>query len=298
MPGLFALVDMDAFYVSAEAVFNPRLRGKPVCVLSNGDGNVVARSREAKALGIAMGQPAFQLRDLVRSNGLRLLSSSYALYGDMSARAHDPARVCAGLRELLDRRGLPAQAPACRRHGLGSPDARARPAVVRHPLPRRVRSTKTLAKLANRLAKRGNGDGVVDLGDPATHDAALAATPVEDVRGIGARWAARLNDLGIATALALRDAPALQIRQHFGVVVERTQRELQGHSCLAIEDVAPSRKQVVSSRTFGTPVTDESTMVAAVAHHVTRACERVRAQGLAAAMQVFFHTSPFRQGPQ
>lgn len=158
--------------------------------------------------------------------------------------------------------------------------------------------TKTLAKLANRLAKRGNGDGVVDLGDPATHDAALAATPVEDVRGIGARWAARLNDLGIATALALRDAPALQIRQHFGVVVERTQRELQGHSCLAIEDVAPSRKQVVSSRTFGTPVTDESTMVAAVAHHVTRACERVRAQGLAAAMQVFFHTSPFRQGPQ
>lgn len=300
MPGLFALVDMDAFYVSAEQVFDPRLRGKPVGVLSNGDGNVVSRSREAKALGVAMGQPAFQLRDLVRSQGLILRSSNYSLYGDMSARVHTILREYARAYESYSIDEAFLHWPQLEdRIGLGQ---RLRTQVLQWcGIPCRVGygPTKTLAKLANRRAKLVEGEGVVDLSDPTCQSSALAATAIEDVWGIGARWGERLRELGITTALALRDAPAPRLRQHFGVVVERTQRELQGHSCLALDEVEPDRQQILCSRTFGTPVSDEATMAAAIATHVSRAAERMRDRGLAAAaLQMFFHTSGFRRGPQ
>jgi len=299
MSGVFALVDMDSFYASVEAVFRPSLRGKPVCVLSNGDGNVVARSREAKALSVAMGQPAFELRPLVQNSGLILLSSNYALYGDMSERIHSILRDYApegnvySIDEIFLRWGS-LQNPV----DVGQ---RMRAHVLQWcGVPCRVGfgRTKTLAKIANRRAKRGDG-GVVDLSSAEALDEVLADTPIEEVWGIGPRWGARLRDLGVSTALALREAPAALLRQRLGVVVARTQRELQGHACLSMEEAEPDRKQIFCSRTFGTPVTDQPTMQAAVASYVTRAAERMRERGLAAsAMQVFFHTSPFRKGPQ
>lgn len=291
---MFALVDGNNFYASCEQVFAPKLRRKPLVVLSNNDGCAIARSAEAKALGIAMGAPAHELKHLVRDAGLLMRSANFMLYGDMSRRVVEILRDAAPRVEVysidesfLDLEGIRDREALCRdlreriRRWTGIANCIG------------IGPTKTLAKAANKVAKRGAG--VVDLTDESVRAAALVDYPVTDLWGVGRRWGARLAELGITTAAHLRDAPPDHILQRFGVVLSRTQRELQGHACVELEEVEPDRQQIMVSRSFGVRVEDPQAVHEAIATFAVRACEKLRARGLVTAgAWVFAETDAFR----
>lgn len=291
---MFALVDGNNFYASCEQVFQPNLRGKPLIVLSNNDGCAIARSAEAKALGIKMGQPAHELKDLVRDHGLLMRSANFTLYGDMSARVVSILRQAAPRVEVysidesfLDVSGIPNREQFAR-------DLRKRVhrwTGIANCIG--IGPTKTLAKLANKAAKKRNG--VVDLGDDAELAEVLASFPVEDLWGVGHKRAPKLAARGITTAAHLRDAPPQDILSAFGVTMARTQRELQGHSCIELAEMEPDRQQIVVSRSFGARVEDHEAVAQAVATFAVRACEKLRSRGLVASgVQVFANTDVFR----
>ncbi len=291
---MFGLVDGNNFYASCERVFQPKLRGVPLIVLSNNDGCAIARSAEAKALGIKMGQPAHELKHLVRQHGLQMRSANFGLYGDMSARVVSILRDAAPRVEVysIDESFIDL---------TGVPDREAFARALRGQVHRwtgipnciGIGPTKTLAKLANKVAK--TADGVVDLGDAAARDAVLRAFPVGDLWGVGRRLAPRLERMGISTAAALRDAPPDDILAAFGVTLARTQRELQGHPCMELEEVEPDRQQIMVSRSFGNRVEDHEAIAQALATFAIRACEKLRARGLVAAgIWVFAESDSFR----
>ncbi|NVK41577.1 MAG: translesion error-prone DNA polymerase V subunit UmuC [Oceanospirillaceae bacterium] len=299
MTRVFALVDCNNFYASCERLFRPDLKGRPIIVLSNNDGCVVARSAEAKSLGIKMGVPFFQIQQLVREHDVQVFSSNYALYGDMSARVMSLLEQMAPRVEVysideafLDLSGV----SACS-------DLETFGHQVRFEVQKctgihvcvGIAPTKTLAKLANHAAKRyPKTGGVVDLMDPARQRRLLSITPVDEVWGVGRRLAPRLNTAGIRTALELADANPKSVRRQFNVVLERTLRELNGISCLELDTIPPSKKQIVCSRSFGERVTDYDNMHAAICRYVERACEKLRAQRSTARMlNVFIRTNPF-----
>lgn len=292
---MFALVDGNNFYASCEQVFQPELRGQPLVVLSNCDGCAIARSAQARALGITMGQPAHELSSLVRSHGLKMRSANFPLYGDMSARMVAILRDMAPRLEVysidesfLDLTVVPS--PVDLAWAL-------RERIMRWigiPTCVGLGPTKTLAKVANKLAKAGAG--VVDVTDLDVRAKALADFPVADLWGVGQRWAAKLALLGITTAAALRDAPPGMVRSQFGVVLARTQRELQGATCLILEDSLPDRKQIMVSRSFGKRVEDHQVVAQAVATFTDLACEKLRRrERVAASVWVFANTDSFRQ---
>jgi DNA polymerase V len=295
---MFALVDCNNFYASCERVFQPRLEGQPIVVLSNNDGCVIARSNEAKALGIPMGAPYFKFEKMMRENGVRVFSSNYALYGDLSRRVvqvlarYAPAYEVYSIDEcFLDFSGLSQDLT-----GYAQEIARTTRQWTGIPVSIGIASTKTLAKIANRMAKKGLSPTgpVLDWNHIADPGASLAAVPVEDVWGIAGRWGERLRALGIAHAGALREADPKRMRGEFGVVMERIVWELSGLSCLSLETVPPPRKQILTSRSFGEKVTCLDDLRAAVTRFAARAGEKLRAQGLSAqALCVFIHTSPF-----
>ncbi|MEL3955458.1 Y-family DNA polymerase [Stenotrophomonas bentonitica] len=291
---MFGLVDGNNFYASCERVFQPALRGVPLVVLSNNDGCAIARSAEAKALGIKMGQPAHELKHLVRRHGLQMRSANFGLYGDMSARVVSILREAAPRVEVysidesfIDLTGVPhreafAQELRTRVHSwTGIPNCIG------------IGPTKTLAKLANKAAKTGTG--VVDLGDRAARDALLPEFPVEDLWGVGRRLAPKLVAMGVRTAADLRDAPADDILAKFGITLARTQRELQGHPCMSLEEVEPDRQQIMVSRSFADRVQDHDAVAQALATFAVRACEKLRARGLVASgLWIFAHSDTFR----
>ena len=297
---ILALVDCNSFYASCEQVFRPDLLGRAVVVLSNNDGCVVARSREAKALGIAMGEPWFQVRR--RLDGARpvsALSSNYALYADMSNRVMRLLARFAPRQEVysidecfLDLTGLAD--PSAIAHGIRATV----PRWTGLPVCVGLGPTKTLAKLANRLAKQdADGDGVCDLAtlSEVDLDRRLAEIPVGDIWGVGPRIAARLTALGVTTALALKQADSAWLRTHFSVVLARTALELRGVPCLDVEDVTPDKQQIQCSRSFGMPVTTFETLGEAVTTYVARAAEKLRAQQSEAGMvSVMIRTNLFR----
>ena len=296
---MFALVDCNNFYASCERLFRPSLEGRPVVVLSNNDGCVVARSNEAKALGIPMGAPYFKYAEVLRRADAAVFSSNYALYGDLSRRV---MQVLAGFAPrieiysidecFLDLTGV--RDPTA----LGLEIARTVRRWTGIPVAVGIAPTKTLAKLANRLAKQeACWNGVCDLQALAEPDIdrLLADVPVGEVWGVGARLARRLQTIGIDTALALRRAAPRQIRQQASVVLERTALELRGIPCLALEDVTPDKQQIRCSRSFGAPVTTLEELIEAGTTFASRAAEKLRAQqGEAAAVAVEIQTSPFR----
>ncbi len=297
----FALVDANSFYCSCESVFAPKLRGRPVVVLSNNDGCVIARSVEAKALGIPMGAPAFQWRDRFREHHVEVCSSNYALYGDMSRRImailaqHAPALEIYSIDEAFLRLdGL--QTPA---GGLEAYAQELRARVKQWtgiPVGIGVGATKVLAKLANRAAKKTGGVLVLDHQDEAGREV-LERWPCEEIWGVARRTALKLAALGIHTAGQLARAPRGAIRRRFGVVGERLVLELQGVSCLGLEEVQPDRQNICCSRSFGRPVESLEELHEAVAAHATRAGEKLRRQGLAAsAVHVFLATNPHKPG--
>jgi DNA polymerase V len=298
MAELLALVDCNNFYASCERVFQPGLRGRPVVVLSNNDGCVIARSNEAKALGIAMGAPWHLHKELFAREGVVVRSSNYSLYGDMSARvmqiltAHAPEVEIYSIDEaFLDLRGFGARAEAHMREVRATVLA-----WTGIPVSVGIAPTKTLAKVANRLAKkRAAPGGVLVLADEASQTAALAELELTDLWGVAGRLAQRLVALGIASPLALRAADPKFVRQHCSVVMERMVLELRGRPCLGLETHTPDRQTIMASRSFGRPVAVRRELEEAVASYVSRAAEKMRRQGLVtAALTVFAHTNRFK----
>ena len=295
---LFALVDGNNFYVSCERVFNPKLEGKPVAVLSNNDGVVVARSNEVKALGVGMGVPVFKVRDILRKHRAIVLSSNYTLYGDMSQRMMSIVGQFSPRQEIysIDESFLDLS-------GFGHYDLKAHGQAIRQrvrqwtglPTCVGIAPTKTLAKLANHAAKkRPEYDGVCDWSrlHSAQREHLLSTFAAGDVWGIGHRWGMKLLDLGIKSARDLATADSATLRSRFGVVMERTVNELRGISCQALEDVTPDRKQIVSSRSFGHRIEALHDLEEAVTQYTCRAAEKLRRQqSVCAAIQVFLQTN-------
>jgi len=304
---IFALVDCNNFYASCERVFNPGLRGRPVVVLSNNDGCVVARSNEAKALGIGMGVPAFEVEEIIRKNGVEVFSSNYALYADMSSRvmetlsAFTPDIEVYSIDEaFLNLAGFDCSLTPPVEDGSGLTDyGRKIWRTVKQwtgmPVTVGIARTKTLAKIANRVAKKSaKANGVLDLTDSPYLNKVLAETPVEKVWTVGIRTALKLKGAGIKTALGLRDANIGWIRQKFGVVGVRTVYELRGISCYPLEQNPPVKKSIAVSRMFGKPVESAEELKEAIASYASRAGEKLRGQGLAAGvMTVYVTTSRF-----
>jgi DNA polymerase V len=294
-----ALVDCNNFYASCERVFQPKLRGKPVVVLSNNDGCVIARSNEAKAIGIDMGAPWHLNKDKFRSMGVQVRSSNYTLYGDMSSRVMRTLAQFSSRLEIysIDESflGLEGFDDRLENH------AREMRATVLQwtgiPVSVGIAPTKTLAKVANRSAKKDPcSGGVRVLMDQRDQEAVLAKLELTDIWGVARRLSARLNEIKIKTPLDLRDADPKLLRQRFGVVVERISAELGGLSCLELEEAAPDKKSIVASRSFGQPVTTIDEMREAITTYASRSAEKMRRQELATAnLIVFVETNPFKK---
>ncbi|RZM78018.1 Y-family DNA polymerase [Leptolyngbya iicbica] len=289
MSRLIALVDSNNFYVSCERVFNPKLEGRPVIVLSSNDGCAVARSNEAKALGIKMGTPAFQMRDLIEKHQIQIFSSNYALYGDLSNRVMQTLQNFTPEVEVysIDEAfvGLTGEVSD---HALSI----MRTTVKRWtgiPVSIGLAPTKTLAKIANRIAKRGEGTYI--LRDP---DQVLENLPVGEVWGIGRQSTKKLTAYGITTALKLKQADLAWIKRQMGIVGVRIVKELRGTSCLPLELIPQPRKSCCVSRSFGHPVTDLEDLREAIATHTARAAHKLRRDNLSASLlAVFIATNRF-----
>jgi DNA polymerase V len=303
MPPIFALVDCNNFYASCERVFSPKLNGQPIVVLSNNDGCVVARSNEAKALGIGMGVPEFQVRPLLRAHQVQVFSSNYTLYGDMSQRVMETLeQFCPDLEVYsIDEAFLSLSGFTTRNMTEYGHTIRA--TVKRWtglPVSVGIAETKTLAKIANRIAKRTpDTGGVFDLLTCPDRDALLGRIVVEDVWGIGRNHAHMLTQHGIQTAFQLREVDDQWIRKHMGVVGLRLVMELRGSSCLDLEQCPQSKQSLTCSRAFGTPINTLAEMEEAISVYTSRVAEKLRRERLAATvLTVCLTTNEFKAGPQ
>ena len=296
-----ALIDCNNFYVSCERVFQPRLEGRPVVVLSNNDGCVVARSQEVRDLGVKMAAPWFQIREIAERHGIIAFSSNYTLYADMSNRVmslladFSPQQEVYSIDEcFLDLRG-------CTHRSYRAEGQHIRATIkqwIGLPVCVGIGASKTLAKLANHVAKkRPEYAGVCDLSNLSTaaRDHLLAQIEVRAVWGVGARTAWRLAAMGIRTALELQRAAPKTLRAQFGVMLERTIAELNGEACLTLGAIAAPQQQMMVSRSFGVAVYALAELQQAATIYIECAAEKLRRQGaLAGAIQVFIRTSPFK----
>ncbi|KQN49920.1 DNA polymerase V subunit UmuC [Serratia sp. Leaf50] len=296
---MFALADVNSFYASCEELFKPSIKGMPIIVLSNNDGACVARSAAAKKLGIKMGEPLFKIKHLIRRHNVQVFSSNYALYANLSARImtiledmapaveiysiDEAFMLLKNMENIIDYEqfGREVRARVLKWTGLTVGVG--------------VGPTKTLAKLANYAAKKwSQTGGVVDLSQPARQRRLMALVEVGEVWGVGRKIGQRLHGMGIETALQLADASPALMRKHFSVVVERTVRELRGESCLELEEMAPTKQQIVCSRSFGERVTQYDLMREAICSHAVRAAEKLRGEGqYCRHVSAFIKTSPF-----
>ena len=309
---MFALVDGNNFYVSCKRIFRPSLNGRPVVVLSNNDGCAIARSDEAKALGIKIGAPWFQIRQMAESDGLVALSANFALYGHIKDRV---ASLIAGFsprnevysidESFVDLTGV--------RGDLVERGQKLRARILRWvgiPCGIGIGSTKTLAKLGNHVAKSAKRKPgsypahlakVCDLTSlsAAEFGSLLAATAVGGIWGVGRRISAQLAEGGITGVLALSRIDPATVRGHWSVVLERTVSELQGNSCIELEDAPAAKKEIACTRSFGHPVSTLPELTEAITELASRAAEKLRKQSsVAGQIYVFIRTSPFHQEPQ
>ena len=307
---MYALVDGNNFYVSCERVFRPSLKGRPVVVLSNNDGCAIARSNEAKALGITMGAPHHEIRARLPHAGVVALSANFALYGDMSNRMMAIAAGLGPSQEIysidecfVDLTGL--------RGDMRERAVRLRQRVedwIGIPCGIGIAATKTLAKLANHVAKtaeRKPGSYPPGLAQvchfgtlsAAEREAVLDATALGEVWGIGRRLAEQMEADGLRSVLDVARMDPVVARRRWSVSVERLVRELQGQSCIAFEDLPPPKKEIASTRAFGEPVSALVPLLEAVSEYASRAAFKLRQQdGRAGQVLVFLHTNPFRKG--
>lgn len=296
---MFALCDVNSFYASCETVFRPDLKGRPVVVLSNNDGCVIARSAEAKPF-VKMGEPYFKQKDMFSRHGIIAFSSNYELYADMSNR------VMTTLEELSPRCEIYSIDEAfCDLTGVRNcRDLTDFGREIRETVLRRthltvgvgIAQTKTLAKLANHAAKQWQRQtgGVVDLSNLERQRKLMAILPVDEVWGVGRRISKKLEAMGIDTVLKLADTDIRFIRKHFNVVLERTVRELRGEPCLGLEEFAPVKQEIVCSRSFGGRITEYHEMRQAICSYASRAAEKLRGEHqYCRFISAFAKTSPF-----
>ncbi|MFB3016463.1 Y-family DNA polymerase [Klebsiella pneumoniae] len=296
---MFALCDVNSFYASCETVFRPDLKGRPVVVLSNNDGCVIARSPEAKPF-VKMGEPYFKQKDMFRRHGIIAFSSNYELYADMSNR------VMTTLEELSPRCEIYSIDEAfCDLTGVRNcRDLTDFGREIRETVLRRthltvgvgIAQTKTLAKLANHAAKQWQRQtgGVVDLSNLERQRKLMALLLVDEVWGVGRRISKKLEAMGIKTVLQLADTDIRFIRKHFNVVLERTVRELRGEPCLGLEEFPPVKQEIVCSRSFGGRITEYHEMRQAICSYASRAAEKLRGEHqYCRFISAFVKTSPF-----
>jgi len=292
----FALVDCNNFYCSCERLFRPDLKKVPVAVLSNNDGCIIARSQEVKDLGIKMGTPLFKVRDLIKQHNVKIFSSNYSLYDNISNRVMQTLETFTPHVEIysideafLDLSGFADQ------NSYGRTIKETVDKEVGVPVCVGIGPTKTLAKLANYAAKKfKQTGGVVDLTDPQRQQRLLDITPVSEVWGIGRRHTESLARIGITTAGQLAGMDTRFMRRKYSVVMERTVRELNGESCIELEEISPPKKQIVCSRSFGEKISDQVRVRQAVCEFAARAAEKLRKEKQRCkVMTVFIRTSPF-----
>lgn len=304
LPSLFALVDVNNFYVSCERVFQPKLEQVPMVVLSNNDGCAVARSAEVKALGVKMGTPWFQIQDLAKQHGITAYSSNYTLYGDMSNRVVQVLRGFTPNLEIysIDESFLQIETVLKQYRDTVDFGRQVKQAVKETtglPVCVGIGASKTLAKFANHLAKKHpQFSGVCDV-NAMSREALyqwMSETEVGEVWGIGRQIAKKLKVQKIQSVFDLLQTSPQAMRQQFGVVMERLCYELRGVSCLKLEEVTPAKQQIIASRSFGKLVTSQTELAQSVATHAARAAEKLRSQdGVTGALTVFIQTNPFKQ---
>lgn len=300
---IYALIDVNNCYVSCERLFNPKLKDVPVIVLSNNDGCAVARSQEAKDLGIKMGVPLFQIRDIVEKHNVQVLSSNYALYAEMSHRFHSILAdyVAPGEQEVysIDECFLKLTAYS-ENYDLVEYAQDMRQRILQWiglPVCVGIGRSKTEAKLANHMAKKATRfNGVCDLVsmDPKHRDYFSSLIDVSEVWGVGRKHSKKLHSLGINTVLDLTRSNPHQMGKLFSVVVQRTVMELQGISCIELEQAAPTKKQIISSRSFGSRVTDIQSLSEAMSDYLQNAVKRLREdESLCGCVIAFAQSNPF-----
>lgn len=297
---MFALVDVNSFYASCETAFRPDLKGRPVVVLSNNDGCVIARNAEAKRAGVKMGDPYFKQKDLFLRYGVVCFSSNYELYADMSSRVMSTLEAMSPRCEIYsideafcDLTGV-RNCRVLQEFGQELKDAVYQNTGLAVGVG--IAQTKTLAKLANHAAKKWQRQtgGVVDLSNLDRQRKLMAALPVDEVWGVGRRISKKLEAMGIKTVLDLADTDIRFIRKHFNVVLERTVRELRGEPCLELEEFAPVKQEIVCSRSFGERITDYDSMRQAICSYASRAAEKLRGEHqYCRFISTFVKTSPF-----
>jgi len=297
-----ALIDCNNFYVSCERVFNPALKRKPVIVLSNNDGCVIARSQEVKDLRIKMGVPWFKVQNLARYHKVIVFSSNYTLYADMSNRVMKVVSEFAPNQEIYSIDECFLDLTGFEHFGLTDYGQRIRSTINRLvglPVCVGVGASKTLAKLANHIAKKCSVfDGVCNLNEitQGTLDSLFSKIKVGEVWGVGRCIEKKLAKLGVNTVFDLKQSSPQALRKQFSVLMERTIRELNGESCIPLEEIASLKKQLVCSRGFGIPVSSLSELSEAVITYTTRVAEKLRRQRSVTAMVcVFIQTDPFKK---
>ena len=292
---MFAIIDCNNFYVSCERLFRPDLRNKPVVVLSSNDGCVISRSNEAKSLGVKMGEPYFKIKALSNAYKIQVFSSNYSLYGDLSQRVMSTIESMWPDVELysideafLDLTTMPSH--------LHNAFCRNLQKMILQwtgiPTSIGIGPSKTLAKAANYIAKKLLGIPVFNItGQPHW----LSKMDINDVWGIGRQWQKKLNTHGIKTAHDLAQVDAHVIQRQYSVILMRTVLELQGTSCIPLEEVQPKKQSIMSSKSFGAMQTEFAAVFEALSSHCARACEKARAQNLVAQrLYVFVRSNPFR----
>lgn len=293
---MFALVDCNAFFVSCERVFQPQLEGKPVIVLSSNDGCAISRSNEAKALGIKMGVPLFKIKDIVKKHKVHVFSSNFSLYGDMSSRVMQTLKTVSPSLEIYSIDEAFLNLSFLSQDELFDYGCYTKGLVKQWtgiPVSVGIASTKTLAKVANYIAKK-HPSGCCVLSDPQEIEEVLKIFPLQEVWGIGSAWSQKLSRFGINTALDLAQADLGWIRKTFNIILTRTALELKGTSCLSLEEIYPSKKTMISSRSFGVPVSSFDVLREAVSFHASALARRLRQEkSKASLISVSIHTNPF-----
>ena len=295
---IFSLVDCNNFYASCERIFNPSLCNKPIVVLSNNDGCIIARSNEAKKLGIDMGAPYHQNEYLIKKNKVIVFSSNYQLYGDISRRVMDSLSMFTPEIEVysideafLKLNGFYEKTPY-------SFAVNMRLKILKWtgiPTSHGIAPTKTLAKIANKLAKKSSSENIFDLSDIDIQTKVLSKLPVEDIWGISSGWRRKLHNIGIRTALQLRDTNPSFIRNHLSVIGERIVYELRGISCISLDQVNP-KKNILSSKSFGKLITEVEELEEALANYAFRACQKLRKQNSKTeGIYIFLKTNQYRK---
>ncbi|HAV5515014.1 TPA: Y-family DNA polymerase [Acinetobacter baumannii] len=300
---VFFLIDVNNMYVSCERVFAPSLNDKPVIVLSNNDGCAVARSNESKTLGIKMGVPLFQIKDIVQQHNVIVLSSNYAMYAEMSRRFHTILGSYVTEEEVE-----PYSIDECfvdfsayeKNFDLEKVGQQMRQQIWKWlglPVCVGIGRSKTESKIANHIAKKNPSfNSVCDLVsmDPCNKEYYFSLIDVSEVWGVGRKHAKKLHSMGVKSVLDLACTEAREMQRQFSIVMARTINELQGISCIEIEDTPPSKKQIIKSCSFGTKVTELSDLKEAIAMHAQEACKRLRdEESLCGCLLVFVQSSPF-----